>query len=73
MRRGPPRRRDLLSIQALRFVVRDGALSDNPTYLAKRKRVYEGMRLAGAPEGWGLMVKSGKVQTEQMFSGLHGI
>jgi TolB-like protein len=26
-------------------------LSDNPTYLAKRERVYEGMRLAGVPEG----------------------
>jgi len=30
---------------------RDGALSDDPTYLAKRKRVYAGMRLAGVPEG----------------------
>ena len=30
---------------------RVNALSDNPTYLAKRERVYEGMRLAGAPEG----------------------
>ncbi len=26
-------------------------LSDNPTYLAKRERVYEGLRLAGIPEG----------------------
>ena len=25
--------------------------SDNPTFLAKRERVYEGMRLAGVPEG----------------------
>jgi TolB-like protein len=25
--------------------------SDNPTYLAKRERVYEGMQLAGVPEG----------------------
>ena len=25
--------------------------SNNPTYLAKRQRVYEGMRLAGLPEG----------------------
>ena len=25
--------------------------SDNPTYLAKRERVYEVMRLAGVPEG----------------------
>jgi TolB-like protein/tetratricopeptide (TPR) repeat protein len=25
--------------------------SDNPTYLAKREHVYEGMRLAGVPEG----------------------
>jgi tetratricopeptide (TPR) repeat protein len=28
-----------------------GASSDNPTYLAKRERIYEGMRLAGVPEG----------------------
>ncbi len=25
--------------------------SDNPIYLAKRERVYEGMRVAGLPEG----------------------
>jgi tetratricopeptide repeat protein len=25
--------------------------SDNPIYLAKRERVYEGMRMAGVPEG----------------------
>jgi len=25
--------------------------SDNPTYLAERERVYEGMRMAGVPEG----------------------
>jgi tetratricopeptide (TPR) repeat protein len=30
---------------------RDGAQSDNPTYLAARERLYEGMRLAGIPEG----------------------
>jgi TolB-like protein/class 3 adenylate cyclase/Tfp pilus assembly protein PilF len=30
---------------------RDGASSDNPTFLARRKRVWEGMRLAGIPEG----------------------
>jgi tetratricopeptide (TPR) repeat protein len=30
---------------------RDGASSDNPTFLAKRERIYEGMRLAGVPEG----------------------
>jgi len=30
---------------------RVNALSDNPTFLAKRERVYEGMRLAGVPEG----------------------
>jgi TolB-like protein/tetratricopeptide (TPR) repeat protein len=30
---------------------RDGALSNNPTYLAKRERVCQGMRLAGVPEG----------------------
>ena len=28
-----------------------GASSDNPTYLAQRERLYEGMRLAGVPEG----------------------
>jgi tetratricopeptide (TPR) repeat protein len=27
------------------------APSDNPTYLAKRERLYEGMRMAGVPEG----------------------
>ena len=27
------------------------AVSDNPTYLAGRERLYEGMRLAGVPEG----------------------
>jgi TolB-like protein/class 3 adenylate cyclase/Tfp pilus assembly protein PilF len=30
---------------------RDGAYTDNPTYLATRERLYEGMRLAGVPEG----------------------
>jgi hypothetical protein len=29
---------------------RDGASTDNPVYLAKRERIYEGMRLAGVPE-----------------------
>ena len=29
---------------------RDGPSTDNPTYLAKRERIYEGMRLAGVPE-----------------------
>jgi hypothetical protein len=29
---------------------RDGAYTDNPTYLAQRERIYEGMRLAGVPE-----------------------
>ena len=29
---------------------REGAQSNNATYLAKRERVYEGMRLAGIPE-----------------------
>jgi len=36
-----------------RFTVRryrDDALSDNPTYLAQRQRILEGMRLAGVPE-----------------------
>jgi hypothetical protein len=30
---------------------RDGASSDNPTYLAKRERIFQGMRMAGVPEG----------------------
>jgi TolB-like protein/Tfp pilus assembly protein PilF len=30
---------------------RHGASTDNPTYLAGRERFYEGMRLAGVPEG----------------------
>ena len=30
---------------------RAGAMSDNPTYLAQRDRIYEGMRKAGVPEG----------------------
>jgi TolB-like protein/class 3 adenylate cyclase/Tfp pilus assembly protein PilF len=30
---------------------REGASSDNPTYLAARERIYEGLRLAGVPEG----------------------
>jgi len=30
---------------------RDGGPSDNPTFLAKRERVIEGLRLAGVPEG----------------------
>jgi tetratricopeptide (TPR) repeat protein len=30
---------------------RANALSDNPTYLAWRERLYDGMRLAGVPEG----------------------
>ena len=30
---------------------RDGASTDNPTYLAGRERICEGMRLAGVPEG----------------------
>src|SRR5205823_7633307 len=29
---------------------RDGAASDNPTFLARRKHLCEGMRLAGVPE-----------------------
>jgi TolB-like protein/class 3 adenylate cyclase len=31
--------------------VRAGAASDNPTYLSQRERIYEGMRMAGVPEG----------------------
>jgi len=37
-----------------RFTIRTyrtNAISDNPTYLAGRERVYEGMRIAGVPEG----------------------
>jgi hypothetical protein len=30
---------------------RDGASTDNPTYLAGRERICEGMRLAGVPDG----------------------
>jgi TolB-like protein/class 3 adenylate cyclase/Tfp pilus assembly protein PilF len=30
---------------------RAGVSTDNPTYLAKRERVYQGMRMAGVPEG----------------------
>ena len=30
---------------------RASASTDNATYLAKRERVYEGMRMAGVPEG----------------------
>ena len=30
---------------------RTGVSSDNPTYLAQRERLYEGMRMAGLPEG----------------------
>jgi hypothetical protein len=30
---------------------RASAASDNPTYLARREHIYEGMRQAGIPEG----------------------
>ena len=30
---------------------RSGPSTDNPTYLAGRERMYEGMRKAGVPEG----------------------
>jgi hypothetical protein len=30
---------------------RAGSASDNPTFLARRERIYEGMRKAGVPEG----------------------
>jgi tetratricopeptide (TPR) repeat protein len=30
---------------------RGGAPSDNPTFLAKRERLYQGLRMAGVPEG----------------------
>jgi hypothetical protein len=32
-------------------IYRDGTSSDNPTFLVQRERVYQGMRLAGVPEG----------------------
>jgi tetratricopeptide (TPR) repeat protein len=31
--------------------IRANAPSDNPTYLARRERIIEGLRLAGVPEG----------------------
>jgi tetratricopeptide (TPR) repeat protein len=31
--------------------LREGASSDNPTYLATRERIYQGLRMAGVPEG----------------------
>jgi tetratricopeptide (TPR) repeat protein len=31
-------------------IYRTNAVSDNPTYLAGRERIYEGMRMAGVPE-----------------------
>lgn len=37
-----------------KFTIRSyrlGAASDNPTYLAGRERIYQGMRIAGLPEG----------------------
>jgi TolB-like protein/class 3 adenylate cyclase/Flp pilus assembly protein TadD len=34
--------------------LRASAPSDNPTYLAQRERIYEGMRKAGVPEEWRL-------------------
>jgi tetratricopeptide (TPR) repeat protein len=37
-----------------KFTIRSyrlGAASDNPTYLAGRERIYEGLRIAGLPEG----------------------
>jgi Flp pilus assembly protein TadD len=36
------------------FTIRNyrlGAATDNPTYLAGRERIYQGMRIAGLPEG----------------------
>jgi hypothetical protein len=36
-----------------KFTIRNyrlGSPSDNPTYLAGRERIYEGMRIAGLPE-----------------------
>ena len=52
MRRGPRRRLGLAldpGFTIRRF--RANAPSDNPTYLAGRERFYEGMRMAGVPEG----------------------
>jgi hypothetical protein len=31
---------------------REASRSDNPTYLAQRARIHEGMRKARLPEGW---------------------
>jgi hypothetical protein len=39
----------LPSFTVTRF--RTGAPSDNPTYLAQRERLCDGMRMAGVPEG----------------------
>jgi hypothetical protein len=33
------------------YIYCTNAVSDNPTYLAGRERICEGMRLAGVPEG----------------------
>jgi hypothetical protein len=50
-------RRELLQRAGLAIVpsftirrFREGAQSDNPTFLAKRERVYHGMRMAGRRE-----------------------
>ena len=52
MRRGPRRRRGLRSTRlSPSAAIRANAPSDNPTYLAGRERIYEGMRMAGVPEG----------------------
>ena len=51
-RRGPPSKRDLRSTQT--FTIRRyrvSAPSSNPIYLAGRERFYQGMRMAGVPEG----------------------
>jgi hypothetical protein len=48
MRREQQERRDLLSSIG-RF--RANTPSDNPIFLAGRERVYEGLRMAGVPEG----------------------
>src|SRR5262245_48883348 len=36
---------------AMEFHFRDTKASDNPAYLAARERLFEGLRLAGVPEG----------------------
>jgi hypothetical protein len=38
-------------VDASRDIISAVYLRDNPTFLAKRERLYQGMRMAGVPEG----------------------